>query len=118
MKAHPNEWARDFAKVVFPIPGTSSIKSFYNLTVNVGGGRKNAISLKRLTKICQRITQNEIRIASKKTTSEYDIPYYVTNNSKVKKIYNWKPKKNFPQIIEDVYRWMFSSKKILKNYIK
>ncbi len=69
------------------------VNKINNLTLNVGGGSKNVISLKNLTKICQKITSNRIRIFSKKTTSEYDIPYYVTNNFKVKKIYNWHPKK-------------------------
>ena len=51
--------------------------------------KKNAISLKDLTKICQKITSNKIKITSKKNTSEYDIPYYVSDNSRVKKIYKW-----------------------------
>ena len=94
------------------------INNIYNLTMNVGGGRKNAISLKNLTKLCQNITSNKIKISSKKTTSVYDIPYYITNNSKVKKIYKWSPKKTFLHIIQDVYIWMLSNKKILKRYIK
>ena len=94
------------------------INKTYNLTVNVGGGKKNTTSLKNLTKICQEITSNKIKILSKKITSEYDIPYYSTDNSKVKKIYKWEPKKSFLNIIEDIYIWMNLNKKILKKYIK
>ena len=94
------------------------INKINNLTLNVGGGIKNFISLKDLTKICQKITSNRIKIFSKKTTSEYDIPYYVTNNLKVKKIYNWQPQKNILDIVKDVYKWMVLNKKILKKYIK
>ena len=93
------------------------INNIYNLTINVGGGEKNAISLKNLTKLCQDITSNKIKISSIKKTSEYDIPYYITNNSKVKKIYKWTPTKSFLHIIQDVYIWMLSNKKILKKYI-
>ena len=71
------------------------INNIYNITMNAGGGEKNAISLKDLTKICHKITLNRIKISSIKNTSEYDIPYYVTDNSKVKKIYKWNPKKKF-----------------------
>mgnify|MGYP003718882435 CR=1 FL=1 len=78
---------------------------------------KNAISLKDLTKICQKITLNRIKISSKKNTSEYDIPYYITDNSKVKKIYKWVPKKKIFHIIQDMYKWMSSNKKALKKYI-
>ena len=94
------------------------INSIYNITMNAGGGKENAISLRDLTKICQKITLNRIKISSKRSTSEYDIPYYVTDNSKVKKIYKWNPKKKILHIIQDMYKWMLSNKKILKKYIK
>jgi len=94
------------------------INNIYNLTINVGGGKKNAISLKGLTKLCQKITSNKIKIFSKMKTSEYDVPYYITDNSKVKKIYNWSPKKSFLHIVQDVYKWMVFNKKTLKKYIK
>ena len=93
------------------------INSIHNLTMNAGGGSINAISLKNLTKICEKVTSNKIKIFSKKTTSNYDIPYYVTNNSKVKKIYKWYPKKKILHIIQDMYKWMTSNKKVLKKYI-
>ena len=85
--------------------------------MNVGGGKKNAISLRDLTKICQKITLNRMKIYSKKNTSAYDIPYYVTNNSKAKKMYNWNPQKKIFHTVQDVYKWMMSNKKILKKYI-
>ena len=94
------------------------INKNFNLLVNVGGGKKNAISLKNLTKLCQKMTSNYIKIGSKKSTSEYDIPYYVTDNSKVEKIYKWSNKKSFLNILQDVYKWMIDNQKELKKYIK
>ncbi len=94
------------------------INSICNFTVNAGGGKQNSISLKNLTKICQKTTKNKIKIYSKKQTSEYDIPYYVTDNLKVKKIYKWTPKKKILHIIQDMYKWMLSNKKVLIKYIK
>jgi len=94
------------------------INKINNLILNVGGGIKNTISLKTLTKFCQKITFNKIRILSIKKTSNYDIPYYTTNNSKVSKIYKWKPKIKIYSIVQDIYKWMSLNKKILKNYIK
>ncbi len=94
------------------------INTINNFTINAGGGRENAISLKNLTKVCQKITQNKIKILSKKNTSEYDVPYYTTDNSKVKKIYNWKPEKKILHIMKDMYKWMLFNKKKLTKYIK
>jgi len=94
------------------------IDKINNLILNVGGGKKNAVSLKQLTKYCQKITSERIKISPKKNTSIYDIPYYVTDNSKVKKIYKWFPKKNFLHIVTDLYEWMVMNKRTLKRYIK
>ncbi len=94
------------------------INKNFNLLVNVGGGKKNATSLKNLTTLCQQVTSNHIKIGSKKSTSEYDIPYYVTDNSKVKKIYKWRNRKSFLNILQDVYKWMLDNQKELKKYIK
>jgi len=93
------------------------IKNINNKIINVGGGKKNSISLKNLTKICQRITSNKIKIFSNKKTSNYDIPYYITDNSKVKKMYNWNPQESFLQIVRDVHKWLNSNKEVLKKYI-
>ena len=94
------------------------INKIHNLTINAGGGLKNAISLKNLTKLCQNVTSNKMKIFSKKITSNYDIPYYITDNSRVKKIYKWIPKKSLLYIIQDIYKWMIFNKRILKKYIK
>ena len=51
-----------------------------------------------------------------KKTSIYDIPYFITNNSKVTKTYRWKPKKNIYNIVEDTYMWLKNNKSILKKY--
>ena len=40
------------------------IKKIYNITINAGGGKKNAISLKELTRLSQKITSNKIKISS------------------------------------------------------
>ncbi len=92
------------------------IKKIKNITINVGGGIMNKISLIGLTKICEEITKNICKKEKIKETSNYDIPYYVSCIKKVKKIYRWKPKKNINQIMKDIYFWMIKNKKILKGF--
>ena len=87
-----------------------------NQLFNIGGGIKNSISLKNLTKKCENITGNVIKIKKIYKTSIFDIPYYVTENKKIKKFYNWKPKKDINMILEDVYDWMLSNKKLINKY--
>ena len=70
----------------------------YNKLFVVGGSTASYTSLKKLTFICQKITKNKISLTKKPKTSIYDIPCYISDNSKVSKVYKWKPKKNTNQI--------------------
>ncbi len=95
------------------------IKNFnkvYNRTFCVGGGRKNLVNLKILTKICSNLTGIRLKVKKIKKTSNYDIPYYVTDNTKVKNTYGWYPKKNIKSILIDIYEWLIKNKKIIKHF--
>ena len=91
------------------------INKFNNEIFNVGGGLKNAISLKQLSKKCEKITKNKIKIGKKQSTSNYDIPYYVTDNSKIYKFYNWRVKRNLNEIIQDAYKILKQNQKVFKK---
>ena len=91
-------------------------KKINNMTFNIGGGINNLISLKNLTIKCENLTKNKIRIEKIYRTSNYDIPYFVTNNSKIKKVYKWKPVKNINNILKDIYFWLKENKKVRKYF--
>ena len=58
-----------------------------------------------------------MKIKKVNKTSDYDIPYYVTNNKKVIKFYNWEPLNNIEKILKDILNWL-SMNKNLKRYFK
>ena len=87
-----------------------------NKIFTVGGSLKSKTSLLELTKICQKITGNKIKIGKIGKTSNYDIPAYITNNKKVTKTYGWKVKKNIYDITYDVFNWLNKNKKIINKY--
>jgi len=91
------------------------IKKINNKIFNIGGEINNSISLKDLTIKCEELTKNKIKFKSVLKTSSYDIPYYVTDNSKLKKIYKWKPSRNIDKILKDIYNWL-SNNKTVRNY--
>ena len=91
------------------------IKKINNETFNIGGGIKNSISLKDLTIKCEKLTKHRIKFKSVSKTSIFDIPYYVSDNTKLKKFYKWKPSKNIDKIIGDIYHWL-SKNKFIRNY--
>ena len=82
---------------------------------NIGGGLKNSISLNNLTIKCEKLTKNKITFKKISRTSIFDIPYYVSDNSKITRTYKWKPSKNIDDIIEDIYNWL-SKNKYVRNY--
>ena len=88
-----------------------------NETFNIGGGPRNSISLKDLTKRCEVLTNNKIKIKKTPRTSIFDIPYYVTDNKKIHKFYNWSPSKSINDILNDIYFWLKNNKKI-RNFFK
>ena len=88
-----------------------------NKLFTIGGSLNNAISLKNLTKMCEKITDNKLKFTKIKKTSIYDIPYFVSSNKVVTRTYNWKPKKNLVDILTDTFNWLSSQKKIIKKYM-
>ena len=91
------------------------IKKINNKTFNIGGGINNSISLKDLTIKCEKLTKHRIKFKSVSKTSIFDIPYYVSDNTKLKRFYKWKPSKNIDKIIEDIYHWL-SKNEFIRNY--
>ena len=92
------------------------IKYINNSLFTVGGSKRNSISLNELTKICEKISGNTLNISKIKKTSIYDIPYFVTDNSKVTKAYNWKPKRNIFKTVLDTYNWLKEDKSKLNKF--
>ena len=58
----------------------------------------NAINLKQLTLKSQKITKNNLHIGQIEDTSNYDIPYYVTDNKLAYSFYKWRVKRNINMI--------------------
>ncbi len=92
------------------------IKNKNNNIFNIGGGIKNSISLRDLTSKCIKLTGNKLSITKIKKTSKFDIPYFVTDNTKIEKIYKWKPMKNIKNILDDINYWLLNNPKIRKYF--
>ena len=91
-------------------------KSINNQLFTIGGSIDSFISLKNLTKLCEKITGNKLIISKIKKTSIYDIPYFITNNTKIIKTYKWKPKNNIVNVVNDTYDWLINNKSKLSKY--
>ncbi|MEY4580168.1 MAG: hypothetical protein RL701_4871 [Pseudomonadota bacterium] len=75
-------------------------------TFNLGGGQAGSTSLAELTAICQRVTGNSVALASRAESSSVDIPFYVSDCSKAKRVLNWEPKRRVEGIVRDIHGWL------------
>jgi CDP-paratose 2-epimerase len=79
-------------------------------TFNLGGGRPISTSLAELTALCQKLSGNQVAIASDPTTSPVDIPWYVTDSSKAEQAFGWKPQRGVDAIFQDIHSWLVREK--------
>ncbi|MBD3244461.1 MAG: NAD-dependent epimerase/dehydratase family protein [Candidatus Moranbacteria bacterium] len=87
----------------------------YNAEIfNIGGGIKNSLSLLELTRLCQKISANKIKINSVKETRPADLRFYISDCEKIKKLADWEPKKNAQKTLEDIFLWIEKNEKQLK----
>ena len=84
---------------------------------NVGGGREISISLNELTDMCEQMTGNRIKIKSVPETRVADIPYYITDNTKVTAATGWQPEKKPLDIVKEIAAWILDNKVYLKNLL-
>ncbi len=87
-------------------------------TFNVGGGIDTSVSLLELTHLCEKLTGNNIEIASIAETRQADIPVYITDNSKITTISGWKPEIKPLQIISEIVDWIGVNEKDLESILK
>ena len=92
-----------------------NFNKFKNDTFNIGGGKFSKISLIKLTEICKEIFNTSIEPSSSKDERPGDIPYYISDYSKIQKLSGWTPEINIEKTIEDIYLWVKkNSSKLIK----
>lgn len=86
-------------------------------TLNVGGGLEVSFSLQELTKLCEEVTGNKIKINSIKENRAADIRIYVSDCSKLNKLSGWQPKKNMKTLVAETFDWLKQNEHNLKNIL-
>ncbi len=84
---------------------------------NAGGGIEISTSLKEFTETCRKTTGNEIQIGSNEETAFVDVPYYVSDYSKVKNTLGWKPQVRVEEIVKDIAAWIQKNESELKQIL-
>lgn len=95
----------------------NNFDKFNGKIFNVGGGLDISVSLKELSEICANITGNRININSIKENRSADIPIYITDNSKINLISDWRPQKMVNDILTDIFQWIQKDEAKIKFFL-
>jgi len=87
-------------------------------TYNLGGGLKGSVSLQEMTKICEDVTGNQIEIGSNKETAAVDVPWYISDNSKIIRDFGFEPKRTPRYIVEEISQWINKNEAQLKEFFQ
>ena len=85
---------------------------------NIGGGRSGSVSLQEFTALCQEAVGRSVTISEEPVTNGVDIPWYVTDHSKISRQLKWKPKRSPRLIVESIVEWVRANEERLANLIK
>lgn len=86
-------------------------------TFNVGGGRDGAVSLQEFTALCQRTIGRSVPISEDPATNPVDIPWYVSDHSKITNHLGWVPKRRPGDVVNDIAEWVRANEKSLSSVI-
>ena len=86
-------------------------------TFNVGGGRAGAVSLSEFTKICQEVVGREVPIEKDPTTSTVDVPWYISDHTRVSTLLGWTPRRSPREIVVDLTKWIRANEEALSKWI-
>lgn len=94
----------DFADLI--VTQSQSHAHWDGRVYNVGGGADISVSLLELTQLCESVTGQQTAIQPASRTSPIDLRIYLTDTTKVRNEFDWRPKRNTEDIVKDIYQWI------------
>jgi CDP-paratose 2-epimerase len=86
-------------------------------TFNVGGGRDGSVSLQEYTTLCRAAVGRDTALTEDAVTSPVDIPWYISDHTKVTKLLGWSPRRRPRTIVEDIANWVRANEEALAGLI-
>ena len=91
----------------------------YNgLVSNVGGGLECSFSLRELTALCSQVTDNKIEVGIELKNRPADLRIYITDNTAIKQVSGWSPKRTLEDIVRDSFIWIQENEGRLKSILE
>jgi CDP-paratose 2-epimerase len=83
------------------------------VVANVGGGLACSASLLELTGLCAEITGNVVDVSATPEDRPGDIPWYVTDSTRLNGLTSWRPSSTLRGILTDVHEWIRDNERAL-----
>jgi CDP-paratose 2-epimerase len=74
--------------------------------VNVGGGRRNSLSLLETTALCRELTGAEVPISAETEGRPGDVPIYISDCARLFERTRWRPRRSARQTLADLNDWI------------
>jgi CDP-paratose 2-epimerase len=84
----------------------TTTESWDGSVFNVGGGRTVSASLLELTALVRHVTGQHIEIGSVKDTHAVDMRVYLSDTSRLRNRFDWRPRKDMASIVADTHDWV------------
>jgi len=84
---------------------------------NIGGGRDVSVSLVELTALCNEITGVAREIGSQPETSTVDIPIYLSDCERARRVFGWQPVRSPEAIVADIHDWIRTNETDLRRVL-
>lgn len=96
---------------------TGMLESLRGQTFNIGGGIGNAVSLLELTSRCRKMADKAPPIETVPEPRPADIPWYVTDNGKIREATGWSPSRGVSEVLEDTFAWIRKERSSLETIL-
>lgn len=81
---------------------------------NVGGGPDRSVSLLELTDLCRQATGRSIPITPHPEPRYGDVKWYVSDCRRVEELSDWRPRRDPPEIVDEIARWLSDHRSMLE----
>lgn len=96
----------------------NNFDAYNGQTWNIGGGRKNSVSLQELTALCEEVTGNKINITHVPENRPADLRFFITDSTRflTKSGMSWE--KDARRTVQDIYDWIKANEADLEPILK
>lgn len=85
------------------------------ITVNVGGGREQSLSLVETTRLCAEISGAQVPTSATAEARPGDIPVYISDCSYLRELTDWAPRRGARDVLSDIHDWISANRRAVEQ---